>query len=441
MNFRTSSLLVSVMLFNSCGNPEAPLQGAGPPREAARPRRERAGNASEPVAATGFSAVVALNGADGSRPFGDVLASGGNLYGAGSEMGEHGGGSLFRVTPGGSLTVLHQFRQADGTGPFGRLCDGGDRIFGITTGGGMHGNGTLYAIGHDGSGFRVLHHFKNGDPAGGSPKNGPILVGRQLIGTAFHGGVRNGFAGCVYCHDLDSGKTEMLAELGGEAGFHPSGSLLFHDGWVYGMTSDYERKEPDAHGAIFRLRPDGSEFKVLHRFAAGDGHPYDCLAASPDGWLYGTTHGTFSNPEEHGSVFRIQADGSRFETVISFSGCGQRGGSKPNGSVVFSSDGRFLYGSTHGNNQRGGNRPGTLYAIDLKSKTMQVLHVFDGGTNGATPMRTPVLVGSRLFGLAAHAGKPGENYPDGHGLLYGFAIPEAASLSGGLPLDASFSGH
>ena len=56
-------------------------------------------------------------------------------------------------------------------------------------------------------------------------------------------------------------------------------------------------------------------------------------------------------------------------------------------------------------------------------------------------MRTPVLVGSQLFGLAAHAGKPGENYPDGHGMLYGFTIPEAASLRGGLPLDASFSGH
>lgn len=105
MNFRRSSLLVSVMLLNACGNPEAPLQGAGPPREAAPQRGERTGNASEPETSAGFSTVVALNGAEGSRPFGDVLASGGNLYGAGSELGEHGGGSLFRVTPGGSLTV------------------------------------------------------------------------------------------------------------------------------------------------------------------------------------------------------------------------------------------------------------------------------------------------------------------------------------------------
>ena len=56
-------------------------------------------------------------------------------------------------------------------------------------------------------------------------------------------------------------------------------------------------------------------------------------------------------------------------------------------------------------------------------------------------MRTPALVGSQLFGLAAHAGKPGENYPEGHGILYSFTIPETAALSGGLPLDATFSGH
>jgi hypothetical protein len=103
---------------------------------------------------------------------------------------------------------------------------------------------------------------------------------------------------------------------------------------------------------------------------------------------------------------------------------------------VFSPDGRFLYGTTHGNNPYKGNRPGTLFAYNLNRKQLFVLHVFDGGRNGDVPMRTPALVGNKLHGMAAFGGQPGEVFPRGHGLVYAFTLPDLTKLPG-IPVGAA----
>ena len=59
---------------------------------------------------------------DGSGPQALVLATDGNFYGTTSVDGAHGGGTVFRMTPGGNLTTLYSFCSqrycTDGYSPY-----------------------------------------------------------------------------------------------------------------------------------------------------------------------------------------------------------------------------------------------------------------------------------------------------------------------------------
>ena len=375
-----------------------------------------------------WEVLATLSGTNGSRPFGDLLWKNGDWFGTTSAGGEQGCGTVFKIEQNGRFLTLVHFRKDQGREPFGFLCTGGDLIYGATKFGGIHDRGALFRVRVDGSQFAVLHSFGEPRSAGSGPHNGPILYEGHLYGTTFHGGP-NLWDGGVYAFDLATRRFTWLASLGPNLGRHPTGALLLHEGWLYGTASDYERDAKGDYGTVFRLRPDGSGMELVHRFGPG-GHPYDRLAPGPGGWLYGTTHGAFTKAEEHGTVFRLHPKTKRVETVIDFTQLGPRQGSKPNGSVTFSADGRFFFGATHGNIPRGGDRPGTLFAFDLERRRLHVLHVFDGGQNGDVPMRTPVLVGNCLYGMTAYGGLPGETFPNGHGLVYAFRLPDLRSLPG-----------
>lgn len=372
--------------------------------------------------------MIVFSKTDGGRPFGDLLGKDGAWWGTTSIGGEHDCGTLFKIEETGRFQSLKHFDNSEGQEPFGILCDGGDFIYGAAKFGGLYNGGTLFACRPDGTGFEVLHSFGQPQSEGSGPHNGPILVEGRLYGTTFHGG-SNLWEGGVYAFDLSSRQFTWLASLGGALGYHPTGALLLHNGWLYGTTSDYERDAWGDYGTVFRLRPDGSGLQTVHRFGPG-GHPYDRLVLGPDGWLYGTTHGAFSDPDEHGAVFRLDPESGAVETVIDFNALGARQGSKPNGGVTFSADGRLLFATTHGNIPRGGDRPGTLFAFDLALRRLHVLHVFDGGLAGDVPMRTPALVGNRLCGMTAWGGLAGEAFPNGKGLAYAYYLPDLTSLPG-----------
>jgi uncharacterized repeat protein (TIGR03803 family) len=71
----------------------------------------------------------------------------GNFYGTTSRGGTYDAGTLFRMTPDGVLTVLHDFDfGADGGSPAGRLVHSADHcaVLGVTRSGGIHLDGTAY---------------------------------------------------------------------------------------------------------------------------------------------------------------------------------------------------------------------------------------------------------------------------------------------------------
>jgi len=81
-----------------------------------------------------------------------MQGSDGNLYGTATEGGSKDRGTVFKVTPSGTLTVLHSFCSdddcADGFDPRATLVEGADgSLYGTTLeGGGKVSAGTIFKI-------------------------------------------------------------------------------------------------------------------------------------------------------------------------------------------------------------------------------------------------------------------------------------------------------
>jgi len=82
---------------------------------------------------------------DGSGPVaGLIQATDGNFYGTTNAGSTYDWGTVFKITPDGTLTTLHSFAGADGAYPDGTLIQAADGDFyGITYGGGANGNGLI----------------------------------------------------------------------------------------------------------------------------------------------------------------------------------------------------------------------------------------------------------------------------------------------------------
>ena len=97
-------------------------------------------------------------GEDGAGPTGGLLIdNAGNLYGT-TKMGGTGNfcgggcGTVFKMTPDGTITVLYNFTgQSDGARPTGALiADAAGNLYGTTSQGG-HDHGTVFKIAPDGT--------------------------------------------------------------------------------------------------------------------------------------------------------------------------------------------------------------------------------------------------------------------------------------------------
>ncbi len=138
------------------------------------------------------------NGADQKYPAGGVIqGSDGDFYGTTSDYivgsGPQGGyGVVYKVTPGGEITILHTFSQTDGESPTGPLVEGADGDFyGTTTLGGTSGYGVIYKVSSTGT-FEVLHNFTHTGTDGGAPSDGIMLASD---GNFYGGSVEGGDGG------------------------------------------------------------------------------------------------------------------------------------------------------------------------------------------------------------------------------------------------------
>lgn len=330
-------------------------------------------------------------GAAGTWPqTGLTLGPDGAAYGSALSGGSNRG-TVFRVSPAGAVTVVHEFTGA-GAGPSfrsSRLVDGGDGfLYGTTRRGEARGNGgTVFRVSPDGN-FRRLRTF--GNPNGSRPIGGVArrASDRAIFGTTFDGGdltadVPRVGRGTVFRLSSD-GAIELLHSFDTfDSGGEPIGVAQASDGALYGATlagvgavdaGDAEIGCNRGCGSLFRVGVDGA-FQTLHEFAGSDGRlPSSPPVEGSDGALYGTA--SSGGNSDAGVVYRITPDGSLM-VLHAFSG---GDGRRPIGRLVTGADGA-LYGTTQ---EGGAVDQGTVFRI-TQSGSFTLLHSFNG-TDGAEPI-------------------------------------------------------
>jgi uncharacterized repeat protein (TIGR01451 family) len=296
--------------------------------------------------------------------------------------------------------IIHSFTvgSADGAHPVNTPLLSGSVLYGATCYGGSADKGILFKVNIDGSGFIALHTFTGSSTNGAYPQGTLVLISTTLYGTTSSGGTAN--SGTVFKIDTDGNNFLILHSfLGGSSdGSSPRSSVVVVGATLYGTTT---YGGPDDKGTIFQVDTDGSDFGLLRTFAGGlaDGaHPYGPLLLDGS-TFYGMTYtGGASNM---GTVFKIGTGGSGFGLVRSFAG-GTTDGAYPSyGGLAIS--GSTLFGLT----QNGGSdNHGTIFAVNTAGTGFNVLHSFvSGTTDGYEPKGSLVLSGSTLFGMTYFGGE------------------------------------
>ena len=121
-----------------------------------------------------FTTLHSFSGSpgEGAIPFaGLVQGSDGNFYGTTALGGEHYLGTVFNMSPAGSVTTMHSFSgsSGDGASPLAGLVQASDgNFYGTTSLGGAHYLGTIFRINPAGS-LTTLHSFSGSSGEGASP--------------------------------------------------------------------------------------------------------------------------------------------------------------------------------------------------------------------------------------------------------------------------------
>ena len=164
---------------------------------------------------------------------------------------------------------------------------------------------------------------------------------------------------------------EKIHDFNKEFGKNPEGSLIDGDnGFLYGMTTSGGSAN---YGSIFRIKPDGSEFKKLHNFNIANGRmPLGDLVLA-GGRLYGMT--TLGGKFKLGVIFRINRDGSGYTIMHHFSGID---GAEPLKNLIVYKG--YLYGMT---SKGGSSGLGVIFKIKVDGTDFVKLFDFNWNTGGA----------------------------------------------------------
>jgi uncharacterized repeat protein (TIGR03803 family) len=266
-----------------------------------------------------------------------------------------GCGTVFKITPQGSLTTLHSFNWNDGAGPEVPLIQGIDgNFYGTTVAGG--GLGTIFKITPSGTFTNLLY---------------------------------------------------LVANDGGE----PSALVQGSDGNFYGTTSSGGPNKCFC-GTVFRMTPQGS-LTTIHAFHYGEGgFPWAALVQAANGWLYGSTA---FGPDNGGSLFRISLDGV-FETIYAFSG---PDGDYPDSALIQASDGNLYGATRQGGDLtcNSGLGCGTLFDISPTTGNLTTLHVFES-SDGQFPMTLLQSTLGSFYGATNWGGDLACNSGYGCGTLF-----------------------
>jgi len=312
-----------------------------------------------------FTTRVNFNSTNGASPYYGSLVQGtdGDLYGTTQSGGTSHAGTIFKMTPSGTLTTIYNFAITDGAYPVAGLvlANNGKFFYGTTEFGGDLsctagvGCGTVFKIDSAGTLTTLVTLHGSGVPGGAFP-TGALVEGTdgEFYGTTL--GTTNGFSsggfGSVF-KITSVGTLTVLHTFHGSDGEYPAAGLIQGtDGKFYGTT-----EEGGAHGdgTVFQITSAGT-LTTLYSFAGTDGeYPYAPLVQGTDGNFYGTT---YKGGNDHlGTIFEITSGGT-LTTLHNFVG---PDGAYLYGGLVQRTAGGF-YGMTNGGGSTGA---GTVFSLAI----------------------------------------------------------------------------
>jgi uncharacterized repeat protein (TIGR03803 family) len=330
------------------------------------------------------------NVTDGNRPSSGVVLSGNTLYGT-TFYGFDNTGEIFAInTDGTDFANLYEFVNGGGFNPSGNLVVSGNTLYGTTA-----NDENVYALTINPLRIANLHAFTGGTNDGAVPAGGMILLGNTLYGTTEDGGSDD--KGVVYSLNLGGTNTVVLHSFtGGSDGQIPECALVLSGNTLYGTAA--EGGTNGGYGTVFSVSTDGKVFSLIHSFShvgTNGANPAAGLVLSGN-TLYGVTPGGGSSGV--GTVFKVNTDGSEFQTMHNFAG-GFTDGYQPQGSLILS--GNVLYGVTI---QGGTGNEGTVFEINTDGTGYSILYSFtamsaglDSGCGRSHP--TPAVL---RYGLPCH---------------------------------------
>jgi len=322
-------------------------------------------------AAQSVSNVHTFNIPDGSNVLAGIIqARDGNFYGTANGGGANSLGTVFRISPTGEFSVLHSFTGGpDGDAPAAPLIEGpdgnfygttqygGDRILCSATG----GCGTVFRITPTGS-LATLYNFR-GNSDGSHPQSGLVLGadGAFYGATAYGGDAASD--GTLFRVALDGTYTQLHQFNAATDGAQPEATLVeVSPGVFYGTAA---AGGDQGLGTIFNISASG-RFARVYSFSPSSGAaPTNRLFEANDGNLYGTTQkgGNLGACNGGcGTLFRINQSGS-LASLLQF--VNDSTGSRPLGDLFAGSDGN-LYGTTSGQGGCSAGQPtgcGTIFSF------------------------------------------------------------------------------
>ena len=300
---------------------------------------------------------------------GATLGTDGNFYGTnqdggpGGDCGFAGCGQVYKVTPSGVLTVLHNFTgYDDGADPQSAPIEDTDgKFYGTTPNSNGTAASTVYSVTSSGT-FKTLHTFATAE---GQSVSAGLVQGTDgnFYGVATTGGANNW--GTIFKMTPTGDLTVLYSFCSlqncadGAAPYTPL--IQASDGNFYGTTS-----KGGTAGVAFKITPGGT-YSVLHNFVPqnGDGaYPSSSLVQATDGKLYGVTPSGGSGA--YGTIYNITTSGT-FTTLHTFA---NTDGDNPQSPLKQNTNG-LLYGTTYSGGTStmcDGGGCGVVYSLNIGAK-------------------------------------------------------------------------
>ncbi len=324
-----------------------------------------------------FTELVSFSFSNGSRPRGRLVkASNGLFYGLTSNGGTNNKGVLFSFDPGtNTYTLRHTF--GTGTGgdfPLGSLIEVSGKLYGTCSEGGTSGQGTIfeYTLATN----TMVKKVDLVPNSGGVPKSGLFKAsnGTLYLMTSIGGGVNN--KGSILSYTAGATTITPLFSFTTTTGSMPLGDLMqASNGLLYGTLS---ADGTAGAGTLFSFNPVGNAFtKLLDMDVLLGGIPCGDLKQATNTQLYGMAREGGTNGG--GVLFSWDIDSLIYTQEYDLDAATE--GSFSESNLIQGTDG-LLYGTCSAG---GANSAGSIFRFNTVSRSLNVLQVLAGTTNGQAP--------------------------------------------------------